>query len=299
MNYKGKRRVKQGLSKRRNFCYTVCINLQAGAAMAAPRKEGRKRSVNTISYVGKHALTWTVSRHIHKGWELIYCTSGSGEMVFSDRTLRYGANDVAVIPPMVPHSNVSAEGFTNIHINLMDAALAGSEPLVIRADSNGFLLDAFTAAFYYYSESSVGQALLPIYGQLIAAFLTKCQPGRGRSDTVQQIEDNILQHYPDCAYDLNAYLNTLPFNTEYLKKMFKKETGLTPLQYLTNKRLENAASTLATYCGKGNISETARLCGFSDPLYFSRLFKRKYGVSPRNYSPEAGDPGQDGTRILV
>ena len=33
---------------------------------------------------------------------------------------------------------------------------------------------------------------------------------------VQQIEDNILQHYPECAYDLNAYLSSLPFNTEYL-----------------------------------------------------------------------------------
>lgn len=255
--------------------------------------------MNTIIYVGKHALTWTVSRHIHKGWELIYCTSGSGEMIFDGRTLRYGVNDVAVIPPMVPHSNVSAEGFTNIHMNMVDAALTYSEPVIIRADSNGFLLDAFTAAFYYYSESSTGQALLPLYGQLIAAFLTQCQPGQRHSDTVQQIEDDILRHYPDCAYDLNAYLSTLPFNTEYLKKMFKKETGFTPLQYLTNKRLENAANTLTTYCGRGNVSEVAHLCGFSDPLYFSRLFKRKYGVSPRRYSPEAGTSGPDDMKIMV
>ena len=80
--------------------------------------------MNHIIYVGKHALTWTVSRHLHKGWELIYCTSGGGELVFADRTLRYAANDVAIIPPMVPHSNVSTEGFTNIHMNLTDAALA-------------------------------------------------------------------------------------------------------------------------------------------------------------------------------
>lgn len=255
--------------------------------------------MNTISYVGKHTLTWTVSRHVHKGWELIYCTSGSGEMVFGDRTLRYGTNDVAVIPPMLPHSNVSTEGFTNIHMNLVESALTSPEPLIVRADSNGFLLDAFRAAFYYYPESSAGHTLLPLYGQLIVAFLTKYQPGHRHSDTVQQIEDNILQHYPDCSYDLNTYLNALPFNTEYVKKMFKKETGMTPLQYLTEKRLESAASTLATFCGRGNISETARLCGFSDPLYFSRLFKRKYGVSPRNYSPETAASGPDGVKTLL
>lgn len=243
--------------------------------------------MSAISYVGKHARTWTVSRHLHRDWELIYCTGGSGRLVFDSRTLEYGPDDVAVIPPMEPHANVSEEGFTNIHMNLTEAALGYPEPLVVRAGSNGFLLDAFTAAFYYYSESEAGRALLPIYGQLIVELLAQHQPGRRRSGAVQQIEDDILQHYPDCAYDLNAYLSTLPFSTEYLKKLFKKETGLTPLQYLTEKRLENAANTLASYWGRGNVSETARLCGFSDPLYFSRLFKRKYGVSPRSYLPEA------------
>ena len=258
--------------------------------------------MNNIIYVGKHALTWTVSRHYHRGWELIYCTGGSGKIIFDREALPYGPNDVAVIPPMIPHSNVSEEGFTNIHMNFMDTALSYTEPLIIRADSNGFLLDAFTAAFYYYSEASAGQALLPIYGQLITAFLTQHPHGRRHSEVVQQIEDDILRHYPDCTYDLNACLSSLPFNTEYLKKMFKKETGLTPLQYLTNKRLENAASTLASICGKGNISETALMCGFSDPLYFSRLFKKRYGVSPRNYISEASaspPAGPDDLKIMA
>lgn len=242
--------------------------------------------MNNITYVGKHALTWSVSRHVHRDWELIYCTGGSGKLVFEDRTLSYADHDVAVIPPMVPHLNRSREGFTNIHMNVADAALPSGEPLMIRGDSNGFLLDAFQAAFYYYSQAHLGRTLLPVYGELITAFLAAYQPFRRHSEVVQQVEDSILQHYPDCAYDLNAYLGSLPFNTEYLKKMFKKETGLTPLQYLTNKRLENAARTLSTYFGKGNVSETARMCGFSDPLYFSRLFKKKYGVSPRNYTGE-------------
>ena len=166
--------------------------------------------MNNILYVGKHALTWTVSRHIHQSWELIFCTGGSGEMIFDGRTLEYGVNDVAVVPPMVPHSNASREGFTNIHMNLTDPALTYTEPLIIRADSNGFLRDAFTAAFYYWSDTSAEYTLLPLYGQLIVAYLTKYRSVRRHSETVQQIEDNILQHYPDCTYDLNAYLGSLP-----------------------------------------------------------------------------------------
>ena len=242
--------------------------------------------MNKVIYVGKHSLTKSVSRHIHSSWELIFCTGGEGDLIFDDRILHYTVNEIAVIPPYLPHSNKSAEGFTNIHINLDEATLSSPDPMIVAADQNGFMLNAFTAALYHYSNPSGGDVLLPLYGQLLAAYLTAYQPSGPHSGIIHEIQNNILQNYPDCGYDLNAYLRTLPFNAEYVKKLFKKETGLTPHQYLTDRRLESAASMLSNLCDKGNISETARLCGFSDPLYFSRLFKKKYSVSPRSYQAE-------------
>ena len=260
--------------------------------------------MNKIIYVGKHALTMTVSRHLHNSLELIFCTSGYGEMIFDNGTLRYSTNDIVVVPPHLPHANVSAAGFTNIHIYLDEATLNQAEPYIIPADPNGFLLNAFAAAFHYYSGSPEDRSvLLPLYGQLIAATLSTRDQKSPRSELVQKLENDILENYPDCGYDLNVFLNTLPFSAGYVKKIFKKETGLTPLQYLTDKRLENAASNLAMSGGRGNISEIAYQCGFSEPLYFSRLFKRKYGVSPRSYAskhavlPEAAPP--DGLKVML
>lgn len=241
--------------------------------------------MNRILYVGKHALTLAVSQHYHNSWELIFCTSGSGKLIFDGKILPYSANEIAVIPPLLSHSNVSMAGFTNIHINLADASLSQTEPTIIPADANGFLLGAFTAAFYFYSSSFEGRTvLLHLYGQLIAAILNIHQPKQKHSEIVQQIADNILANYSDCGYDVRRYLSRLPFSAEYLKKLFKKEVGLTPHQFLTDKRLDSAADILANFFGRVNISEVARLCGFSDPLYFSRLFKKKYGVPPRDYT---------------
>ena len=260
--------------------------------------------MNKIIYVGKHALTMTVSRHLHSSCELIFCTSGCGEMIFDDRILRYSTNDIVIVPPRLPHANISSTGFTNIHIYLEDATLKQTEPFIVPADPNGFLLNAFAAAFYYYSGGPENRSLLlPLYGQLIATSLTTRSQKSLHSEIVQMLENDILENYPDCGYDLNSFLSTLPFSAGYLKKVFKKETGLTPLQYLTEKRLENAANNLAMSGGKGNISEIAYQCGFSEPLYFSRLFKRKYGVSPRCYTskhaapPEISDP--DRLRIML
>ena len=242
------------------------------------------KRVYSIVYAGRHPLTTGVSRHMHTTWELIYCTSGSGSLVFDDRTITYAENDVAVIPPHIPHSNRSDEGFTNVHLNISDMPLAYTEPVIVRADPNGSLKDAFTAAYYYYtSPSNAGALLLPLYGQLIAAHLKTSQPADMRSSVVLEIENDILQHFSDCNYDLHAFLQSLPFSPEYLTRLFKRETGMTPAQYLKNRRLENAASILAVMYGRGNVSETARMCGFNDPLYFSRQFRQKYGVSPRDF----------------
>lgn len=247
--------------------------------------------MNHIIYVGKHALTMEVSYHVHTSWELIYCTGGECDLTFNGKSIRYGTDDIAIIPPMLPHAHISEKGFTNIHINMEDTSFGNAEPEVIPGDANGFIRDLFAAAYYYYSSSSTARvALLPGYGQLIADSLSIYQPENQHSEIAQQIKDNILQNCSDCNYDLNKYLHSLPFSFEYLKKLFKKEIGLTPLQYLTDKRLEDAAGNLATSYNKGNISEMARLCGFSDPLYFSRLFKKKYGVSPRNYVAQNIEP---------
>ena len=87
--------------------------------------------VNDITYVGKHTVIYSVSRHAHESWEFVYCTYGSGAFVFDDRRLDYREGDVVIIPPMVPHSNASTDGFQNIHINMVSPALSFSAPLVI------------------------------------------------------------------------------------------------------------------------------------------------------------------------
>ena len=242
--------------------------------------------MNDIIYVGKHLLTFSVTRHAHDSWELIYCTGGEGTMVFDEYQLPYEQDDIIVIPPNTPHVNESREGFTNIHINMLDPTLSAKSPLLVRADSSGFLLNAFSAAFFYYSEPAQSTAaLLSAYGDLICCHLMASQSAPARSKVVEQIESAIIRNYPDCDFELDEFLRSFPFSDDYLRKLFKRETGVTPHRFLSDKRLEIAASCLSsTHTDAQNVTEVAHLCGFREPLYFSRMFKKKYGVAPSNYS---------------
>jgi AraC-like DNA-binding protein len=61
-------------------------------------------------------------------------------------------------------------------------------------------------------------------------------------------------------------------------ELFRKEFGVRPVEFRTQIRLEKARDMLAS--STFNIKEVARKCGYPDPLYFSKLFRRHFGLSP-------------------
>lgn len=64
------------------------------------------------------------------------------------------------------------------------------------------------------------------------------------------------------------------------RRLFREYTGKTPIEYRNGLRLENAALLLES--GDYNVSEAAEACGFSNLSFFTRLYKRKYGHTPKN-----------------
>ena len=241
--------------------------------------------MNEIIYAGKHLITFSVSRHAHNSWEFIYCTGGSGRIIFDDNAIVYKAGDVVLIPPLLYHQNESEMGFTNIHLNVRDPALNLRRPTVIHDDGNHYILDAFTAAFYYFGSNPGKQTLLlSAYANLIVSLISNCLSMPVRNPIVEEIAKNIILSYPDENFELDQYLRTLPFNYDYLRKLFKSEAGVTPHQFLSDTRLQAAAERLSFTEGRQvNISEIAHLCGFREPLYFSKIFRKKYGLSPSQY----------------
>lgn len=257
--------------------------------------------MNQIIYAGKHLLTYSVSRHAHSSWELIYCTDGNGRLVFDSFSLSYQAGDLVIIPPFLSHRNESETGFTNIHLNMLRPKLALKEPTLIREDGNHFLRDAFSAAFYLFGCAPGRQSvLLASYANLIVTLIRAQLDAPSRSPVVEEIESCIIRNYPDENFELDRYLQSLPFNYDYLRKLFKRETGMTPHRLLSDTRLQAAAERLhfADASGAG-IAEIAHLCGFREPLYFSRMFKRKYGVSPSDYRNRPARQDVESVKIIL
>ncbi|WJH37586.1 helix-turn-helix transcriptional regulator [Paenibacillus sp. CC-CFT747] len=76
---------------------------------------------------------------------------------------------------------------------------------------------------------------------------------------------------------------TLGYHRTYLSKIFKQQTGLSPMNFLLKIRMERARLLLEKPL---TIEQVASSVGFSDALYFSKQFKKWYGASPSDYRQE-------------
>ena len=78
--------------------------------------------------------------------------------------------------------------------------------------------------------------------------------------------------------DVSKVVNISPY---YFSKIFKEESGLNFIEYLTNIRIEKAKNLLEN--SNLSVKEICISCGYSDPNYFSRSFKKNVGITPTEY----------------
>jgi AraC family transcriptional regulator of arabinose operon len=99
-------------------------------------------------------------------------------------------------------------------------------------------------------------------------------------DEVEEVVVYFHEHYPENIH-IEEFLVSRGYGVSSFFRKFKAATGVSPLQYLLQIRLTNAMKLLETT--NFPISEIARLTGYENALYFSRLFHKHTGVSPREY----------------
>lgn len=127
-----------------------------------------------------------------------------------------------------------------------------------------------------YDIQTVEDAMLSLANKVKLASDTNCRYSPAIEKSIQYIATNYME-----KLSLEHISSMVYLNKNYFSELFKKETGINYNDYINQVRIQKACEFLLT--GQFSLSEVAQMVGFSDQNYFSKVFKRIMGESPKRY----------------
>lgn len=135
----------------------------------------------------------------------------------------------------------------------------------------------------YIDNSEIGNLLLKSrFYDLLTFVLNITKEGKKDSNSayIEKAKDFINKNY-NSTLNLEKIAASVNLHPNYFHKIFKKSLGITPREYLTKIRLNNARNLLLS--SLLSVEEISLKCGFDSTSYFIKLFKKEYSITPALY----------------
>ncbi len=229
-----------------------------------------------------------IEPHSHLFPELVYYLSGAGVTVVGEERVPFREGDIFVIPAGVPHEDISDTDFHSCFFTFSDDNLnSRSFFRFMDTEARDFLnILKQTYSEYNKRRKNYENIVDSLYGVMYQYMLTLSEERDGEP-WIAELIDDIIKNQSDPGYDLSGAVAHIPMSSGYVRGLFRKKTGSTPLQFLTGLRIERAKDMIRVRATSGlSMEAIARSAGFGSNYYFSRVFKKCTGLSPREWESQ-------------
>ncbi|MBR2048956.1 MAG: AraC family transcriptional regulator [Oscillospiraceae bacterium] len=255
---------------------------------------GTAKLLNAAS--SRYGGDWHSVPHTHNHLELFFIVGGKGQFLIGDQLHPVDANHLVIINPNVTHTEVSLNALP------LEYIVIGIEG--IELDTGG-TSDGQFSILDQYESAEVSGCLRNILREME-------QKNRGYEDVCQAYMEILIirlmrttalavpafpqaassnrqcaavRRYIDLHFKEPLTLEQLAeeghMNKFYLSHAFKREYGISPINYMISRRIEESKYLLAET--DLSMSQIAQLLGFSSLSYFSQVFRRTQEISPKEY----------------
>ena len=249
---------------------------------------------DTISRKKQEFVNW------HENIEILYCTAGAGQILYSGVVHELTAGDMVIINSNVLHGS-RAEDTLEYHCLIVDSDFLAANDIkvtdiefesIIRSDQAARIYDELVEEILDQKEYRV-TAIRVLVLNLMLHLVREYTTGRviDRTSRVESEENiKIAIGYMKSNFARKLTLDDIAaevgLSKYYLAHEFKKATGMTVVNFLNVIRCRNAKKLLLKR--KYSVREAAVQCGFENDSYFSKTFKNVMGCLPSEVLKEEG-----------
>lgn len=255
---------------------------------------GTAKLLNVAS--SRYEGDWHSVPHTHDHTELFYIVGGKGQFLIEDRLHPVSTNNLVIINPDIVHTEVSlnAQPLEYIVLGIEGLALAGGD-----SDNGQFnILDHYESVeisgclrniLREMEQKNTGyEDVCQAYMEILVIRLMRSISLAVHSEP-QHTSGNrqcaAVKRYIDLHFKEGLTLEQLSeevhMNKFYLSHAFKREYGVSPINYMISRRIDESKYLLAET--DLSLSQISQMLGFSSLSYFSQVFRRTQDQSPKEF----------------
>ncbi len=276
--------------------------------------ENRPTITDSLHFVSKHSWDHQniLDPHSHSTFEFIIIVGGRGDLDTPGRSYELNAGDILVVEPNTEHfgranpespfdmftlgynfnlrdisTDPSLLGMDNRFLNLFHTYMGKTLQPIISDDNSvaetvlnllGEILEPRPC-----SRAMIKAYLIQFFSQLIRRMLAIAElgdPAPALDEAILNAQAFMRENY-NSSLTLEEIADVACLSPSHFCRLFKKQTRMTPLEFLNSVRI-NKAKALLSYTNR-TLTEIAEMVGYSGIHYFSRSFKKFERMPPIQY----------------
>lgn len=254
-------------------------------------------------YLDETHVRYVMPYHWHMDYELVRVSQGNLTLYVGNMRIDLAEGDCVMVPPGAIHGSLVPAGiYECVVFDISKLFIEGSSnlkalrsfwdrrnecPVVVRRGSaQSGNIDTFFEVMRNTEHSSERRlitatgTLLSVFGHFFDDGITIASTHKEKTERIKKVIIYIRKNY-DTNISLDDLASEVGLNREYLCREFKAATGLSPINFLIEYRVEQSKKMLLS--PRGSVTEAALSSGFSDISYYIKKFSSLNGCTPLQY----------------